>query len=67
MRADDEHPSQAEGEDPQRPPSGDDAPQHDHPSQAEGEDRARTATDAERDAQDDVAGDVQHGGTPEEG
>lgn len=58
MNEQDQHPSQAEGEDPQRPPSGQDAPEHDHPSQAEGEDV--TADDAADTSTD-------RGGTPEEG
>lgn len=39
----DRHPSQAEGEDPQAQPTGEDAPQTGHPSQAEGEDPAAPA------------------------
>lgn len=41
MTEQDRHPSQAEGEDPQRPPQGEDAPENGHPSQAEGEDPAK--------------------------
>ncbi len=40
MREQNDHPSQAEGEDPDRPPTGDPVPETGHPSQAEGEDPA---------------------------
>jgi hypothetical protein len=62
MGIEDEHPSQAEGEDPQRPPSGEDAPEHDHPSQAEGEDMAGDSESA-----DTGSNPADRGGTPEEG
>lgn len=38
MHDSDNHPSQAEGEDPSRPPSGGGSGETGHPSQAEGED-----------------------------
>ena len=46
MGRQDDHPSQAEGEDPRRPGSGEDRPNIGHPSQAEGEDPARSGDDA---------------------
>jgi len=46
-REQDRHPSQAEGEDPQRQETGDDEGATGHPSQAEGEDTgAQSADDA---------------------